>query len=142
MHNRRELMQGFSVIILIVLAGLFIVLATANLKLHPVLSLLIAALGVGVISGIPIADVADVFDEGFGGLMGSIGLVIIVGTIIGVILERSGAALRMAELVLRIVGENRPQLAMSIIGAIVSIPVFCDSGYIILSSLKKALAKR
>src|SRR5699024_175345 len=73
---------------------------------------------------------------------GSIGLVIIFGTIIGVILERSGAALRMAELVLRIVGENRPQLAMSIIGAIVSIPVFCDSGYIILSSLKKALAKR
>src|SRR5699024_6119971 len=64
------------------------------------------------------------------------------GTIIGVILERSGAALRMAELVLRIVGENRPQLAMSIIGAIVSIPVVCDSGYIILSSLKKALAKR
>lgn len=135
-------MEGFSLIILIVLAVLFIVLATAKLKLHPFLSLLIAAFGVGIISGIPIAEVADVIEEGFGGLMGSIGLVIIFGTIIGVILERSGAALRMAELVLRIVGENRPQLAMSIIGAIVSIPVFCDSGYIILSSLKKALAKR
>src|SRR5699024_7738792 len=142
MHNRRDLMEGFSLIILIVLAVLFIVLATAKLKLHPFLSLLIAAFGVGIISGIPIAEVADVIEEGFGGLMGSIGLVIIFGTIIGVILERSGAALRMAELVLRIVGENRRQLAMSIIGAIVSIQVFCDSGDIILSSLKKALYKR
>src|SRR5699024_5768967 len=121
MHNRRDLMEGFSLIILIVLAVLFIVLATAKLKLHPFLSLLIAAFGVGIISGIPIAEVADVIEEGFGGLMGSIGLVIIFGTIIGVILERSGAALRMAELV---------------------VPVFCESGYIIFSSLKKALAKR
>lgn len=135
-------MEGLGLILLIILAVLFIVFATAKLKLHPFLSLLIAAFSVGIISGIPIVDVADVIEEGFGGLMGSIGLVIIFGTIIGVILERSGAALRMAELVLRIVGEHRPQLAMSIIGAIVSIPVFCDSGYIILSSLKKALARR
>src|SRR5699024_11218198 len=48
----------------------------------------------------------------------------------------------MAEVVLRVVGEKRPQMAMSLIGAIVSIPVFCDSGFVILSSLKKALAKR
>ncbi len=77
-----------------------------------------------------------------GGLMKSIGIVIVAGTIIGVILEKSGAAYRMAEVVLRVIGEKRPQLAMSIIGYIVSIPVFCDSGFIILASLKKALAKR
>ena len=74
--------------------------------------------------------------------MTSIGLVIVAGTIIGVILEKSGAAFRMAEVVLRVLGDKRPQLAMSVIGYIVSIPVFCDSGYIILTSLKKALAKR
>src|SRR5699024_9073664 len=135
-------MDGIGLIILIVLAVLFIIFATAKLKLHPFLSLLFAAFGIGIIAGIPIAEVADTVNNGFGGLMGSIGLVIIFGTIIGVILERSGAAFRMAEVVIRLVGEKRPQLAMSIIGSIVSVPVFCDSGYIILSSLKKALAKR
>jgi gluconate:H+ symporter, GntP family len=74
--------------------------------------------------------------------MKGIGIVIVAGTIIGVILEKSGAAYRMAEVVLRVIGNKRPQLAMSIIGYIVSIPVFCDSGFIILTSLKKALAKR
>lgn len=136
------IVEGLALILLIVASVIFIVFATAKLKLHPFLSLLIAAFGIGIIAGLPLAEVVEAVNGGFGGLMGSIGLVIVFGTIIGVILEKSGAALRMAELVLRIVGEKRPQMAMSLIGAIVSIPVFCDSGYVILSSLKKALAKK
>ncbi len=135
-------MEGFGLILLIVVGVLFVIFATAKLKLHPFLSLLIAAFGIGILAGLPLSEVIDSVNGGFGGLMGSIGLVIVFGTIIGVILEKSGAALRMAEVVLRIVGEKRPQMAMSLIGAIVSIPVFCDSGYVILSSLKKALAKK
>lgn len=135
-------MDGLGLILLIVAGVLFIIFATAKLKLHPFLSLLFAAFGIGILSGLPLSTVTEAVNNGFGGLMGGIGLIIIFGTIIGVILEKSGAALRMAEVVLRIVGEKRPQMAMSLIGAIVSIPVFCDSGYIILSSLKKALAKR
>lgn len=128
---------------LIILIGvLFIVFATAKLKLHPFLALIVAAFFVGIASGMPLLDVVKNINEGFGGLMTNIGIVIIAGTIIGVILEKSGAAYRMAEVVLRILGEKRPQLAMSIIGYIVSIPVFCDSGFIILSSLQKSLAKR
>ncbi|MGX9135894.1 GntP family permease [Rummeliibacillus sp. JY-2-4R] len=128
---------------LIILIGvLFIVFSTAKLKLHPFLALIIAAFFVGIASGMPLLDVVKNINEGFGGLMTNIGIVIIAGTIIGVILEKSGAAYRMAEVVLRILGEKRPQLAMSIIGYIVSIPVFCDSGFIILSSLQKSLAKR
>jgi len=135
-------MSGFMLIVLIVLAVLFIIFATAKWKLHPFLSLLFAAFGLGIVSGLPLEEVVTAVNEGFGGLMSGIGLVIIFGTIIGVILEKSGAALRMAEVVLRIVGPKRPQMAMSLIGSIVSIPVFCDSGFVILSSLKKALAKR
>ncbi|MCA0987003.1 GntP family permease [Guptibacillus algicola] len=135
-------MQGPLLFLVILLGVGFIVFATAKLKLHPFLSLLFAAFGVGLLSGLPLPDVIEAVNGGFGGLMGYIGIVIVAGTIIGTILERSGAALRMAEVVLRIVGEKRPQLAMSLIGAIVSIPVFCDSGYVILSSLKKALAKK
>ncbi|WP_047982304.1 GntP family permease [Ornithinibacillus contaminans] len=135
-------MEGFGLVILIVAGVIFIVYATAKLKLHPFLSLLLAAFGIGIIAGIPLTEVVAAVNDGFGGLMGSIGLVIVFGTIIGVILEKSGAALRMAEVVLRVVGEKRPQMAMSLIGAIVSIPVFCDSGFVILASLKKALAKK
>ncbi|GAA0596661.1 GntP family permease [Virgibacillus siamensis] len=135
-------MEGIGLILLIVVGVLFVIFATAKLKLHPFLSLLLAAFGIGIFAGLPLPDVVEAVNGGFGGLMGGIGLVIVFGTIIGVILEKSGAALRMAEVVLRIVGEKRPQMAMSLIGAIVSIPVFCDSGYVILSSLKKALAKK
>ncbi|WP_377887538.1 GntP family permease [Alkalihalobacillus sp. R86527] len=135
-------MQGPLLFLVILLGVGFIVFATAKLKLHPFLSLLFAAFGVGLLAGLPLPDVIEAVNGGFGGLMGYIGIVIVAGTIIGTILERSGAALRMAEVVLRLVGEKRPQLAMSLIGAIVSIPVFCDSGYVILSSLKKALAKK
>ncbi|MEW9672418.1 GntP family permease [Ammoniphilus sp. 3BR4] len=119
-----------------------VVLATAKLKLHPFLSLLLGAFFIGIASGMPLDKVVESVNTGFGGLMGSIGIVIVAGTIIGTVLEKSGAALRMAEVVLRVVGPKRPQLAMSLIGYIVSIPVFCDSGFVILNSLKKALAKR
>jgi GntP family gluconate:H+ symporter len=136
------MMEGIGLILIIVLGVLFVILATAKFKLHPFMSLLFAAFAIGIFAGIPLLEVVDAVNDGFGGLMGSIGLVIVFGTIIGVILEKSGAALRMAEVVLRIVGEKRPQMAMSLIGAIVSIPVFCDSGFVILASLKKALAKK
>lgn len=128
--------------LVILLGVVFVVVSTAVFKLHPFLALLISAFFVGIASGMPLLTVVENVNSGFGGLMTSIGIVIVAGTIIGVILEKSGAAYRMAEVVLRILGEKRPQLAMSIIGFIVSIPVFCDSGYIILSSLKKSLAKR
>lgn len=127
---------------MIVLSVVLIVVLTAVFKVHPFLSLLAGAFFVGITSGMPLLSVVENVNEGFGGLMKGIGLVIVAGTIIGVILEKSGAAFRMAEVVLRLIGEKRPQLAMSIIGYIVSIPVFCDSGFIILSGLKKALAKR
>ncbi|MBO0600112.1 GntP family permease [Sporosarcina sp. E16_3] len=126
----------------ITLGVVLIVLLTAVFKVHPFLSLLLGAFFVGIASGMPLLTVVESVNDGFGGLMKSIGIVIVAGTIIGVILEKSGAAYRMAEVVLRLIGEKRPQLAMSLIGFIVSIPVFCDSGFIILSSLKKALAKR
>lgn len=128
--------------VIILIGVLFVVLATAKLKLHPFLALIISSFFVGIASGMPLLDVVTNINTGFGSLMTSIGIVIVAGTMIGVILERSGAAYRMAEVVLRIVGPKRPQLAMSIIGYIVSIPVFCDSGFIILSSLQKSLAKR
>lgn len=127
---------------ILIIGVLLIILLTSKFKVHPFLSLLAGTLFVGIASGMPLAKLVENINNGFGSLMGGIGLVIVFGTIIGIILEKTGAALRMAETVLRVVGPKRPQLAMSLIGYIVSIPVFCDSGFVILNSLRKALAKR
>lgn len=129
------------VLILVVLIA-FIVLATTRLKLHPFLALLGAALLAGFAYQVPAVDIVKHITSGFGGILGYIGIVIALGTIIGVILERSGAAITMAETVIRLLGERFPTLTMSIIGYLVSVPVFCDSGYVILNSLKNALAAR
>ncbi|WP_068829939.1 GntP family permease [Pseudomonas sp. BMS12] len=129
------------VLILVALIA-FIVLSTTRLKLHPFLALLAAAFVAGFAYQLPSGEIVKTITAGFGGILGYIGIVIVLGTIIGVILERSGAAITMAETVIRLLGERFPTLTMSIIGYLVSIPVFCDSGYVILNSLKNALAAR
>ena len=129
------------VLVLIGLVGL-IVVATTWLKVHPFLALLVAAIVGGFGLGVPGGEVVATATEGFGAILAGIGIVIALGTIIGVMLERSGAAVTMAELVIRLIGPRHPMLAVSIIGYIVSIPVFCDSGFVILNSLKESLARR
>lgn len=136
------MVQGPMLLVILFISIIFIVLATAKFKLHPFIALIIAAYGVAFASGMKVLEIGSTIQSGFGGILTYIGIVIILGTIIGKILEKSGAAIVMADTVLKIVGEKRPGLAMSIIGYIVSIPVFCDSGFVILNSLKKSLVKK
>lgn len=126
----------------LVLTILFIIFATAKLKWHPFLVLILSAFLVASFYQVPLDTVAKTIADGFGGILGYIGLVIVFGTIIGLILEKTGAAIVMAETVIKILGSRFPTLTMSIVGMIVSIPVFCDSGFIILNSLKESMAKR
>ena len=126
----------------LVISILFIIIGTAKLKIHPFLVLLLASYGVGLISGMPASEIVKVITSGFGDIMGYIGIVIILGTIIGIVLEKSGAAIKLAEIVVKVIGRKNPAMAMGIIGYIVSIPVFCDSGFVILSSLKKSLIQK
>ncbi|MGI2259323.1 GntP family permease [Shewanella sp. GXUN23E] len=131
-----------TLILTLVAVVAFIVLATAKLKLHPFLTLLLATFMAAFAFGLPASDIAKTISSGFGGILGYIGLVIVLGTIIGTILEKSGAAITLADVVIRLLGQRFPNLTMSIIGYIVSIPVFCDSGFVILNSLKQSLANR
>ncbi|WP_269137194.1 hypothetical protein [Psychrobacter sp. Ps1] len=126
----------------LVLTILFIIFATAKLKWHPFLVLILSAFLVALFYQVPLNTVANTISDGFGGILGYIGLVIVFGTIIGLILEKTGAAIVMAETVIKVLGPRFPTLTMSIVGAVVSVPVFCDSGYIILNSLKESLAER
>ncbi|MFC1619584.1 GntP family permease [Candidatus Neomarinimicrobiota bacterium] len=136
------MLEGFALIAVLIGAIFCIILLISVLKVHPFLALIMASIGVGLVVGMPLQDILASITSGFGGLMGYIGLVIVFGTIIGTILEKSGGALKMADIILRIVGYSHPASAMSIIGAIVSIPVFCDSGFVILSKLNRALASK
>jgi GntP family gluconate:H+ symporter len=129
-------------IVLLVISILFIVISTVKFKLHPFLALLFAAIGFGLCARMPLLEIAKSINGGFGGTIGSIGIVIIAGVIIGTFLERSGGAFAVAEKILKIIGEKHVPLAMAIIGYIVSIPVFADSGFVILTPLNRALAKR
>lgn len=129
-------------ILLLLLAVVFIVYSTTRLQLHPFLALLVAAILFGLFSGMDLSLLIESINKGFGDTLGKIGLVIILGVIIGAFLEQSGGAYAIAEKVLGLIGEKQVPLAMTIIGYIVSIPVFADSGFVILDPLNKALTKR
>ena len=129
-------------IILLFLAIAFIIITTTRFKWHPFLSLLIAALGFGAFSGtMSLEEVVKSVNTGFGNTVGFIGIVILAGSIIGTFLEKSGGAHSLAAGTLKVVGKKNVPLALGIIGYIVSIPVFCDSGFIIISPLAKAMTR-
>ena len=129
-------------ILLLLISILFIVVSTTKLKLHPFIALLLAAIVFGLFSGMPLPEIVKSVNGGFGNTIGYIGIVIVAGCIIGTFLEESGGAYIMAKSILKIVGEKHVPLAMAILGYIISIPVFADSGFVVLSPLNKALSKK
>ena len=135
-------MTTMSTLLIFAAAIILMVVAIARWKVHPFLAILGTALLLAVLLGIPFADIPDVIGKGFGGVSSGIALVIIFGTLIGSVLERTGGAVVLARAVERVVGKRHPRLAMMLIGWIVSIPVFCDSGFVLVSPIGKSLAKR
>lgn len=136
------MMTGIPLIIVFVLAIIVMVAAISKYKIHPFLSIMAVSLIFGVIAGIPLKDIPGVIGAGFSGTFTSIGIVIIFGALVGTLLEKTGAALKMADVVVTLVGKKNPELAIIIMGWIVSIPVFCDSGFVVLNPIRKALVKR
>ncbi|UBM58576.1 GntP family permease [Marinilongibacter aquaticus] len=128
--------------ILLILAVVLIVYSTTKLHLHPFLALIFVALLFGLAAGVPTQTLIESINEGFGKTLGSIGLVIIIGVMIGAFLEHTGGAVRLADGMLRLIGKKRVPEAMSLVGWLISIPVFGDSGFVILNSLNKALTKK
>ena len=129
-------------LIYLLITIVFIVLSTAKYKIHPFLTLLIASLGMGVLSGLDVDFVIKTVSEGFGNTLKSIGIIIACGSIIGTFLEKTGAAKSIANKLLQVIGNKNSALAMNLTGSIVSIPVFCDSGFVILSTLNNAINKK
>lgn len=120
----------------------FIVVATTRFKMHPFIALIVTAYGMGLCGGLTPQQTIAALTGGFGKTIGYIGIVIACGCIVGMVLEKSGCALVMANFMVKLIGKTRSVLAMSCTGALVSIPVFCDSGYVILSPLNRSLARK
>ena len=146
-------MTGLPLILAFVVAVVVMIVAISKFKIHPFLSIMGVSLILALLAGIPLVDtvnadgsttagIAKVIGSGFSGTFSSIGIVIILGALIGAILEQTGAALKLADMVVRLVGRKHPELAIELMGWVVSIPVFCDSGFVILNPIRKALVKR
>ena len=133
-------MSGAYMLAVIILAVIAMILAISKLKIHPFIVMTVIAIAVGLLCGMNTEDVINKVKAGFGNILASIGIVILSGTIIGTILEKTGAALTMANTILKLVGKERSVLTMGLTGYVTGIPVFCDSGFVILSPISRALA--
>ena len=118
---------------------IFLMLKT---KIHPFLGMIISASVTGLIGGMPATDVVKSITTGFGNTLGSIGIIIGFGVMMGEIFEVSGAAKKMAQVFIKKLGKGKEELALAITGFLVSIPIFCDSGFVILAPLAKSVSRK
>lgn len=135
-------MTGIPLILAFFAAIALMILLISRWRVHPFLAILAVSLVLAMVAGIPLTQIPGVIGSGFASTFTSIGIVIILGAFIGAVLEKTGAALKLADLVIRLVGQKRPALAMELMGWVVSIPVFCDSGFVILDPIRRAMARR
>ncbi len=119
-----------------------IVVLTTRFRLHPLAALLLAAYFFGALAGMPAREIVAAINSGFGQTIGAVGIVIIAGTIIGTFLHHSGAARVLATGFVALTGPKRVPMAMGAVGYVVSMPVFCDSGFVLLAPINRALAAK
>lgn len=105
------------------------------------LALVTASIATGLIAGVSGPDTVQMVITGFGNTLGSIGIVIVLGVMIGKLLELSGAADTLAAIFLSLAGRGREDWAMAGTGALVSVPVFCDSGFVIMHPIPRSLTR-
>ena len=135
-------MSGVALIICFAIAVVVMIFLISKVGVHPFLALMLISLALAIVAGIPLAKIPAIIGDGFSGTFKSIGIVIIFGALIGTVLEKTGAALKLADMVVNVVGQKRPELAMLIMGWIVGIPVFCDSGFVVLNPIREAISKK
>ena len=122
-----------------ILALLVLVL---RLRLPAFLALIAVSLGFGVLSGLPPSAVISAVRSGVGGTLGFVAVVVGLGAMMGALLEASGGVDAIARTLLARFGERRAPAALSLIGFLVSIPVFFDVALIILLPVLIGLSQR
>ena len=148
--------SGIRMLIGLLIGIALLIVLVLKTRIQAFLALILCTIVVGVVGGMPLTatDIVNAAGEfkpgvsiinsitgGFGGTLGSIGIVIGFGVMLGQIFEVSGAAKRMAYTFLRLFGKGREEAALALTGFLVSIPIFCDSGFVVLSPIAKALSR-
>lgn len=130
-------------LIIAAIIGLAILLVLIiKFKVHAMLSILIGAVAIGLIAGMPFDEIVTAVDDGIGNTLKGIALLVGLGSMFGAILEASGGAQTLAVTMVKRFGDEKAAWALGITGLVISIPVFFDAGLIILIPLAFSLAKK
>lgn len=129
-------------IIALILGILLIVILTVRYRIHAFFALLAACLFVGLLLQLSLTETIGIAKEGFGNIVGALAPLIVLGTTLGILLEYTHSTTVIAQFILAKVGAHRSALAMNISGYLVGMPIFCDSGFIVLNGLNRALASK
>lgn len=127
---------------LLILSIVAIIILSARYKFNTFFVLLIVAATVGFAAGFDGEKIINLLKTGFGTTLEKIGLLIIFGTTLGVLLEKSNATLSLANFILSKTGNNKVPLAVTLMGFLIGLPIFCDSGFIVLIGLVMSLVGR
>lgn len=133
---------GTQLVVGLIIGVVVLILLVLKTKVHAFVALIISASIAGLVGGMAPGDVGTAISQGFGSTLGSIGIVIGLGVMMGKILEVSGAAETLAYALIRFVGKKKEEWAMGIAGFIISIPIFVDSAFVILNPLVKSLSRK
>jgi GntP family gluconate:H+ symporter len=134
-------MGAAAISILVLVSIILIIILTTRLKLHAFIALFIVSLLLAFAT-LPADTIIKTIKEGFGSTMASIGFLIILGAIIGITLDKTGGTISIAGYILSKTGEKRSAAALGLTGFITGLPIFCDSGFIILSGLAKSFSRK
>ncbi len=144
-------LSGERMMIALLIGIVILIILVLKTKIHAFLALIMASVIIGVAGGMPLVNttlengktfgIVNSITTGFGGTLGSIGIIIGFGVMMGQIFERTGAAQRMAQTFLKLFGKKREEEALALTGFLVSIPIFCDSGFVILAPIAKAISR-
>lgn len=134
--------QSIYLLLITIISIVLLLVLVMRFKIHAFISLLLVSCFVGLGAGMPFEEVLTSIEEGMGGILGFIAIIVGLGSIMGKLLEVSGGAEAMARNIVGIFGTKRTSWGLTITGFIISIPVFLDVGFIILVPIVYALAKK
>ena len=119
-----------------------LVVLIARFKLHPFVALIVVSLAMGTAAGMPLGTVVKAFQDGVGGVLAFVAIVVALGTMLGKLMAESGGATRIATTLIALFGERRVHWAIMFVAFIVGIPVFFQVGFVLLVPLVFTIARR
>jgi GntP family gluconate:H+ symporter len=136
------IVQGNQLLLYALISVAALVILIAKLKLNPFITLVLVSVGLGIAVGMPLGDIVKSFENGVGGTLGHIALVIGLGTMLGKMMAESGGAERIARTLIGAFGEKNVDWAMVVIALLVGLPVFFEVGFVLLIPIAFSVAKR